>query len=241
MADSCLFVLASGSSRRRELLELLGLTFTVIKPDTPLPNGALLPVDETPLPGELPPNLVHRLSRVKAQAVAALLAAPAQSNMLPDHAPNRRVIIIAADTVVVLDRRILGKPATPAEAVRMLQELRRTHVHQVYSGITVAVLQGKALLPITRVHRSDVWMRPYTNPEIEAYVAGGDPLDKAGAYAIQHPAFAPVARFEGCFAGIMGLPLGELAAALAQLDVTLPEIGPLCRRYSGQPCCQAQD
>ena len=241
MADSCLFVLASGSPRRRELLELLGLTFTVIKPDTPLPNGARLPLDETPLPGEHPHNLVQRLSREKAQAVAALLTAPAHATMLPGSVPNQRVILIAADTVVVLGRRILGKPAGPAEAVRMLQELRRAQVHQVYSGITVAALPGNELSPITRVHRSDVWMRPYTNPEIEAYVAGRDPLDKAGAYAIQHPAFAPVARFEGCFASIMGLPLGELAAALAQLGITLPEIGPLCRRYSGQPCCQAQD
>jgi septum formation protein len=81
-------------------------------------------------------------------------------------------------------------------------------------------------------------MRSYTDVEIAAYVATGAPLDKAGAYGIQDQPFSPVERLEGCFASVMGLPLGELALALAQLGVILPPIGPACARYSGYPCCQ---
>jgi predicted house-cleaning NTP pyrophosphatase (Maf/HAM1 superfamily) len=91
---------------------------------------------------------------------------------------------------------------------------------------------------ITRLHQSNVWMRAYSDAEIEAYVASGDPLDKAGAYAIQHKIFAPVERLEGCFASVMGLPLGELAAALAELGLSSPEVAPRCNRYSTYPCCQ---
>ena len=82
-------------------------------------------------------------------------------------------------------------------------------------------------------------MRAYSEAEIAAYVASGDPLDKAGAYGIQHKTFAPAERLEGCFASVMGLPLGELAAALAEIGLPAPPIGPLCAAYTGAPCCQA--
>lgn len=81
-------------------------------------------------------------------------------------------------------------------------------------------------------------MRPYTDAEIDAYIASGDPLDKAGAYGIQNKTFAPVERLEGCFANVMGLPLGELAALLEELGLSLPEVAPRCSRYTGHPCCQ---
>ena len=142
----------------------------------------------------------------------------------------------------------------------MLRTLRQERCHDVYSGLTVglwaergptadtneqeAVENNEPVTPpyhlrlITRLHQSRVWMRPYTDAEIEAYVASGDPLDKAGAYAIQHQSFAPVEKLEGCFASVMGLPLGELATVLNDIGLPLPDITPLCTQYSGYPCCQ---
>lgn len=227
MTQSLQFILASGSPRRRELLTLLKLPFKVIKPDDNL-------VDETPWPNESPPRLVARLSLDKAQAVAA---------RLPDHieSTDHRQVIIAADTIVVADNQILGKPAHPAEATAMLKMLRQIQPHYVYSGLTVAPVSGTKLQqPITRIHQSRVWMRPYSDAEIAAYVASGDPLDKAGAYAIQSNHFAPVERLEGCFASVMGLPLGELAVALTQIDISLHEVPVICSQYFNINCCLRQ-
>ncbi len=223
------FILASTSPRRREFLELLGVPFTVISPGSATDQGE---IDETPLPNETPANLVQRLSQAKAQAVVNNL-----STLLPSIEKNKRqsLVVIAADTVVVLDNKILGKPNNPAEATQMLKLLRQKP-HYVYSGLTVA--QPKIENRITRLHQSKVWMRPYTDAEIAAYVAGGSPLDKAGAYGIQDQPFAPVERLEGCFAGVMGLPLGELADALKEIELSLPEIGPICSQHIGAHCCQ---
>lgn len=249
-----LFILASASPRRRELLELLELPFIVVLPEdalltAPASGGAPVNpggIDETPLPGEFPPNLVQRLSRAKARAVAARLP----SLDLPElDARTGRVFIIAADTEVASGEEILGKPANPTEAVAMLKRLRQERWHYVYSGLTVARWPDQAPPEttqsppgmITRLHQSKVWMRAYTDAEIEAYVASGDPLDKAGAYGIQHKRFAPVERLEGCFASVMGLPLGELAAALAALGLPPPEVAPRCSRYSAYSCCQQPD
>jgi septum formation protein len=132
---------------------------------------------------------------------------------------------------------ILGKPGNTAEATQMLQQLRRQS-HQVYSGLTVMLLSGQKSHFITRLHQSTVWMRPYSDAEIAAYVASGDSLDKAGAYGIQNKVFAPVERLDGCFASVMGLPLGELAAAFREIGLSLPEVGPLCTGCTGYPCCQ---
>ena len=234
------FVLASGSPRRREFMELLGLPFIVITP-----SSIEKPIDETPLPGEKPPALVQRLSRFKAEAVAVALP----SLTLPTFAPltknqAHKAIVIAADTIVVLGNKILGKPNNPAGARQMLKKLRE-QVHSVYSGLTVAAvswepdqLQAHITESVTRLHQSKVWMRQYTDVEIEAYVASGDPLDKAGAYGIQNKTFAPVAQLEGCFASVMGFPLGELAAALKKINISLPPIAPLCTRHTDYPCCQ---
>ena len=231
-----LFILASASPRRRELLGLLGLPFITISSG---PTFNLPEVDETPLPGEAPAHLVQRLSRTKAATMVAHLL-PLLS-ILP-HDEGAQPVIIAADTDVALDDQILGKPATPAQAVQMLQELCG-RPHDVYSGITVArppqPLSTEAVRLVTRLHHSRVWMRPYTDAEIEAYVATGAPLDKAGAYGIQDQPFAPVERLEGCFASVMGLPLGELALALAEVGISLPSFSAACARYSGYPCCQA--
>jgi septum formation protein len=217
------FILASASPRRRELLAHLGLPFRVGPPE----NGAR--VDETPHPGETPAELVQRLSQAKAQAVAASLP---RFQRRDEVAPIP--VIIAADTVVVLAGQILGKPATLGEAVAMLQALRAHPYHDVCSGVTVGAPANTPYQPsggeseppastnaawklITRLHRSQVWMRAYSDAEIETYVASGDPLDKAGAYAIQHQRFAPVARLDGCFASVMGMPLCHLARSLRRL------------------------
>lgn len=230
-------ILASSSPRRRELLSSLGLSFQVITPGVPFAGEtSLAAVDETPLPGESPEALVQRLSRLKAEAVALNLEQLAPSLPSP-FTKNCQIFIIAADTEVALGSQILGKPGSPAAATEMLKALRR-QAHHVYSGLTVARRFGGELAFATRLHHSTVWMRPYTDAEIAAYVASGDPLDKAGAYGIQNKSFAPVARWEGCFASIMGLPLAELAAALHKLGLALPPVAPCCGRYSGRPCCQ---
>jgi MAF protein len=235
-----LIVLASGSPRRQDLLKSLGLSFHVVTPTLPSPAAPdRTGVDETPLPGETPAALVQRLSQLKAETVAVHLdwLAPSLSSYLAEI--KGQLITIAADTEVASGHQILGKPGSPAEAIDMLKQLRRQS-HQVYSGLTVALLStDRTSRVVTRLHQSTVWMRPYTDAEIAAYVASGDPLDKAGAYGIQNQAFAPVLRLEGCFASVMGLPLGELAAAFKELGLSLPDIAAHCHHYTGYPCCQA--
>ena len=160
-------------------------------------------VDESQNPGEAPADYVRRLAEAKAHAAVA--------NARTEH------IIVAADTAVVDGSEILGKPKDIAAAVEMLQQLRG-HTHQVYTGLSVlSVKDGRS---ITEVCVTDVPMRNYSDDEISAYVLTGDPLDKAGAYAIQHSRFQPVENMSGCFASVMGLPLCHLTRALRKLDVT---------------------
>ena len=200
-------LLASASPRRRELLSLLGLPFSVVVAD----------VDETNSDGESPQAMVQRLSRTKALAVAARYP----------HA-----LIIAADTTVALDGDSLGKPADAIKAAAMLLALRG-RPHHVYSGLTVA--QGDQT--VTGLAESKVWMRDYSEKEIARYVSSGDPLDKAGAYAVQHAGFHPAERVEGCFASIMGLPLCHLARMLARLGVTVPvDVPAACRAHTSFAC-----
>ncbi len=237
-------VLASGSPRRKELIQCLDLPFSVVSPKRRHSSETgWVEIDETPLPDESPGAMVQRLSRLKAEAVVAHLP-----DLLPADLPGNLPIILAADTTVVLDNEILGKPENPADARRMLQRLR-AESHFVYTGYTVAVpAQTMTALPnlatpqqtifLTRLHYSEVWLRAYTDAEIDAYIAGGSPLDKAGAYGIQDDPFAPVARLNGCFASVMGLPLGDVAATLAELGLSLPDIGPLCSQLTGTSCCQ---
>ncbi len=202
------FVLASRSPRRRELLGRLGLDFTVDVAD----------VDESSFPGEPPDALVCRLCRAKAAAVA-------------DHHAGE--VVLAADTIVVLDGVILGKPRDPLDAVVMLSALR-DRVHVVYTAVCV-IHDGRAA---TRLSATDVTMRAYTDAEIEAYVETGDPLDKAGAYGIQDPRFAPVAAWDGCYSAVMGLPLGLAAELLAEAGVVVPqEVSAACRSITGDRCC----
>jgi MAF protein len=179
-------------------------------------------IDERNGQGELPCALVARLSREKAIAVAA-------------HHPD--AIVIGADTIVTVDEQLLGKPVDPDDASAMLRRLR-DRSHHVYSGVTVCPPGGGRDEPATTVVDSTVWMRSYTDAEIRAYVASGDPLDKAGAYAIQNATFHPVAHMHGCYASVMGLPLSALTSLLAEVGIIPPvERARACTALTGVPCC----
>jgi septum formation protein len=188
---------------------MLGLDFTICTAD----------IDETPQPGEAPQSLVHRLSLAKAQAVAHLYP---------------QSIIIAADTIVMLDEQILGKPTDPDDAWQMLARLRGRG-HSVYSA--VSLYQQASQRIFTQLKHTIVTMRPYSDAEIKAYIASGDPMDKAGAYAIQNHTFAPVAKISGCYANVVGLPLEALAEGLAQFGVQLENLGEQCANFIDHPCC----
>jgi len=181
-------------------------------------------VDETPLPAEAPDALVVRLSQAKALAVAARSGRP----------------VLAADTIVALDGALLGKPADAGEAATMLRALR-SRVHHVHTAVSLAAAGRLA----TRLSTSEVTFRDYDDEEMVRYIATGDPLDKAGAYAIQHTAFAPVARWRGCYTGIMGLPLREVAELLASAGLAAPDgttVAQLCQSHTGDRCqCRREE
>lgn len=180
-------VLASSSPRRRQLLGLGNWNFVV----------RAAAVDESRQPGEHPKDYVLRLAQQKALAVR-------------DQA-DPEDIILGSDTAVVDGEDILGKPADEADAERMLIQLRGK-THQVYTGIAL-YRAGDAKMH-TEFSITDVSMRGYSDAEIQAYIKTGDPMDKAGAYAIQHPDFQPVHSMQGCYAGVMGLALCHVLRAL---------------------------
>jgi len=185
-------VLASNSPRRRELLALSGWDFDTLPAE----------VDENLRPGETPGPYVLRLAESKARAC----------NL---RSPENR-IILAADTAVVDGKTILGKPGDAAEAKDMLQRLRG-HTHRVFTGIA-AMRPGEGNL-LTDLCVSEVPMRNYTDAEIDSYVASGDPLDKAGAYAIQGRAGMFVRALRGSYSGVVGLPLFETGDLLASFGI----------------------
>jgi len=189
-------VLASSSPRRKQLLEMLRIPFRIIAPD----------VEERVLPGESPDAYVTRLARAKAAAVAA-------------RAPG--ALILAADTTVVLDSRLFEKPVSPDDAVTMLTRLQG-RTHEVLTA--VAVQQDGAVAHALDVSR--VTFRAADRATLEAYVATGEPLDKAGAYAIQGGAAAFVEQVEGDLTNVVGLPLDLVSRLLAELDAPAPGSAP---------------
>jgi MAF protein len=208
-------ILASGSPRRQQFLRELELPFVV----------QVANIDETPQPAEPPIDLALRLATSKARAVAARL-----------DTTEHDYVIIAADTVVALGQELLGKPVDDADATAMLTALR-DRPHEVHTGISV--LRWPDGEQQSCVNTTQVQMRDYSDAEIAAYVATGDPLDKAGGYAIQHPDFAPVCALRGCMAGVIGLPLGDLRTLLATVGVEVTAaIPPVCRRQTAFACCQ---
>ena len=182
-----MLVLASRSPRRREILRQAGFIFTVRAAE----------VDETPLPNEKPEEYVQRLAEAKA------LAAP--------RAPGETVL--GADTTVVIDGEMLGKPADDDDARRMLRML---------AGRRHEVLTGICLKRDTRlVHdwaATAVWFAPLSHREIDDYVASGEPMDKAGAYAIQGLASKFITRIEGCYFNVVGLPVALVYRRLAEAE-----------------------
>lgn len=185
--------LASSSPRRSELLTRAGITF----------ERLLAPIDEDALSASYTgplERLGEYLAREKALAALRMLS---QS--------RRQGRVLASDTTVLLDGRSLAKPGDLAEAEVMLRTLRgREHI--VATGIALAGDDPETIVSATSATR--VLMRDYGDAEIAAYVATGDPLDKAGAYSIQHPDFSPVARFTGCHLGVIGLPVCLVGALL---------------------------
>ncbi len=183
-------ILASSSPRRRQLLTLIGIGHTVIPAD----------IDEMPLPGELPNGHAERLAREKAQTVAEAF-------------PNE--LVIGADTIVVLDDRILGKPRDEDHAREMLAELSgRTHT--VVTAMACA-LNGEI---VSGVETVEVTFRYLTAAEIGAYVATGEPMDKAGSYGIQGFGATIVKRIDGDYFAVMGLSLVRLVSLMRDLGVT---------------------
>ena len=193
--EEIILLLASNSPRRKQLLALGNWKFNVIVSD----------VDESQLAGETPKEYVLRLAQAKALAMV-------------DRAHSEN-IIIGSDTAVVDGNSILGKPIDEEDAERMLKQLRG-HTHQVFTGVALYRVRDGRML--TELCVTDVPMRAYSDAEIMAYIQTGDPMDKAGAYAIQYPDFQPVESMRGCYAGVMGLPMCHVLRALRKFDV-LPE------------------
>ena len=183
-------ILASSSPRRAEILANAGLPFSVL-------SSA---VDESPYPGETPEALVQRLANAKADLVTARAVGPA--------------IVVGADTVVVLDDKILGKPRSTEEARHMLQQLSG-RTHSVLTGVAMVRLpdgERRQFIESTLVH-----FRPITEEEISSYLATEEPHDKAGAYAIQGQAGRYIPRIEGCYFNVVGLPLSRVLTELKTL------------------------
>lgn len=189
-------ILASGSPRRRALLTQMGLSFRVV----------VSHADEAVDPALPPAEQVEQLSLRKARAVAPLV--------------SKDAVILAADTLVALDGVILGKPGTPREAADMLTRLSgRTHT--VFTGFTL--LRGEEV--VTQSETTRVTFRPLTPGEIDAYVATGEPMDKAGAYGIQGLGGLLVEGIEGDYFNVMGLPVCRVALALGRFGIRPLEKG----------------
>lgn len=183
-----MLVLASASPRRRELLRQCGYSFDVVPAD----------VDESVLPGEDPVAYVTRLAATKARAVCA---------RLQGHKDKR--MVLGADTTVIVDEEILGKPVDAADAARMLR-LLAGRAHVVATGVALSTQSGvESAAELTRVH-----FAPMNEAEIAAYIATGEPMDKAGAYGIQGRAARFIPRIEGCYFNVVGLPLARVAAMI---------------------------
>jgi len=184
-------ILASASPRRAQILRDAGISFSVL-------SSA---VDETPYAGETPHQMVQRLANAKAELVSARAVGPA--------------ILLAADTVVVVDGQVLGKPRSTDDARRMLQ---------LFSGRTHSVVTGVSLIRLPEMDRRQfvettlVTFTTLSRDEISRYLATEEPFDKAGAYAIQGYAGRYIPRIEGCYFNVVGLPLARLVS-------TLPELG----------------
>lgn len=216
--DRITLILASASPRRRELLALLGLPFEV----------RVAGILETPGDGEAPLEYVSRVAQEKAETITNY-----KLPMTHDKTSHRE-IVIAADTEVIFEGQVLGKPKDANDACQMLARLRG-RTHGVVSAVVVRDTQSGQTEEV--VCQSDVPMRNYLDSELAAYVASGDPFDKAGGYAIQHDGFHPVETFEHCYASVMGLPLCHLTVALRRMRLHPPnDVALACQQFNHYPC-----
>jgi septum formation protein len=194
--------LASRSPRRRDLLKQIGVPFELLLLREDMRRGP--DVDETPLPEESPGVYVLRIAGAKSAMAVRQIALRG----LPQKPA------LAADTTVVFDGHIVGKPDDAAHAARILRALSGRE-HQVLTAVAIALREQIE----TQISVSSVWFRELTDAEIRRYVASGEPLDKAGAYAIQGKAGSFVARIAGSYSGIMGLPLAETTELLQKFNI----------------------
>lgn len=183
-------ILASGSPRRKELLEKIGLPFTV--------QPAM---GEERITQKSPAAVVMELSRQKAEEIAA--------------AQTEDCIIIGADTVVARGEKIMGKPKDAADAKQMLRSIA-DDCHQVYTGVTL-IRTGAHPQSVTFQEKTDVYLYPISDAELDAYIASGDPMDKAGAYGIQGDFAIYVKRIVGDYYNVVGLPIGRVYQELKRM------------------------
>jgi septum formation protein len=194
-------ILGSQSPRRRQLLQLLNMPFTCMVAD----------VDEDSITLPEPAVNVAETARFKAHTIA-------QNYLHKVGTTNTSTWILTADTTVALGLKMLNKPNDATDAKRMLQSLRN-RAHEVHTGVVLHNPVTKK--QVSSTHTAVVTMRNYSDTEIDAYVATGDPLDKAGAYAIQHQGFRPVAKLEGCFMGVMGLSICHVLDMMQEVGMKM--------------------
>lgn len=192
------FVLASGSPRRKELLEQLGLEFEISSA-----HG------EECITKTKPSDIVEELSQQKANEVA---------DRFRERYKNDTCVIIGADTIVAFSDEIMGKPRDKEDAVRMLIQLA-DNTHQVYTGVTLVILKDGDRKAVTFHEKTDVHMYPMTEAQIQSYVATGEPMDKAGAYAIQGKCAAYIKGINGEYNNVVGLPVARLMQELLALGL----------------------
>jgi septum formation protein len=198
MTTSVPLLLASASPRRRQLLSLLDIPYEV----------CVSPVDE---------EAAQARYQGAIEGLAQWLAEQKASGVLP-LAEARGHVVITADTTVLLNGEVLGKPLDKAHARELLLSLRNRW-HRVVTGVAVGrMIDGRPVIRSASC-MTPVLMRPYSEEDVAAYIATGDPLDKAGAYGIQHPQFQPTARINGCYLNVVGLPLCVVVQLLAGFDV----------------------
>jgi septum formation protein len=186
-------ILASNSPRRKDLLRQIGIDFSIDPAD----------VDERVLPNEVPEGYAVRVALDKARLAASRAVAG---------------IVIAADTIVVVDDEILGKPVNASDAERMLRMLSGK-VHRVITGL--AVMDAATGMTLTRTSITHVWFRRLAPQEIASYIATGEPLDKSGAYGIQERGALLVDKIDGCYFNVVGLPLSLLGELLRGFGIDM--------------------
>ena len=188
-------ILASGSPRRKELLQQIGMEFQVI------PSKK-----EEVITGTIPSEVVQELAKQKAEDIA-------------DNLKQTGIIVLGADTVVALGQQIMGKPANEAEALEMLKQLQN-NTHQVYTGVALCTWNSDGTFHTKTFYEvTDVQIYPMTEEEIRSYIASGDPMDKAGSYGIQGAFAAFIKGIVGDYNNVVGLPIGRVYQELKKFSI----------------------